>query len=160
MDRELNKLIEIAYSMYPKGIEDRTDDYRNTLENKRLEKALIIKNRLSNILEEISIDIISENNQLMFENLSHTPLGPDRCVKGQFYQDINRRGSFFVFISAIRPYYLIYESAENYYTETVRDLNRSSKFIKSVDCNLLLFRNIEKILLINYLLISNSLQNT
>ena len=145
MNQEVNKFKEIAYTLYPQGLLDRTLEYEETTENQRLKKALKNKENLSNILEEISYEVISTNSFLKFENLSNALLA-DRCVKGQFYQDINRKGSLFVLISLIQPYYLVYESSDTYFPKTIGDLNISSNFIKDVNYNSSLLKNIKNII--------------
>jgi hypothetical protein len=119
---ETNKeyLVQLAYSFFPRGKEDRNEsEYMETDEFTRLLEKLGQKNEFNQKLKCINDELCKKRPSVYIEDLSS--IGPyDRCIKQYIY--FEDKITLVLYISVLIPYFVLYEyrnlhSADNLDTE-------------------------------------------
>jgi hypothetical protein len=130
MDNMVKELMELAYTIYPKGLSDQSQEYLQSVEYQRLNTFLDKKVEATGFIDSIGVGITAHNGECKFENLSAV-LIKDRCVKGRFSSVKGTAGLLF-YISVVIPYYIIYEQKENISPKCIADLIDSNFYMSSV----------------------------
>lgn len=107
-DSFYNTLIDLAYTFFPKGINENNPEYFNSKEHQNLIAGLEKKADFEKMFLDISSEVTSFFQRMLFEDLSFN-LVMDRCVKGKFFYE-EEDNYIMVYISIIIPFYVIYEA--------------------------------------------------
>ncbi len=123
---EIERLTELAYRYFPKGIPDDDKGYAESKESMARKELFVSRNSYMDIIDQIAKDFCSLNRNFQFQNISEF-LSHDRCVKTRFIAtDQSIKNNIVVYISYFVPYYVIYGSANNVKFDSFSDyLNNS-----------------------------------
>lgn len=118
MSETVTELSNLSYTFFPKGLSDSSEKFWNSKEYKNQRKFLEQKGSFESMLNSINKSLLSKFDNLIIENLNDI-LPKDRCVKEKLI--LNKKSHcLVVYMSMLIPYYVIYESSQNFIQQTLK----------------------------------------
>ena len=134
---QLDELMKTAYSVFPKEVSDRSENYKETSEHKRLLKHLELKETYSEYLNMLADNLIKLFPTYQFDNQSNL-ISYDRCVRGRFINKSLNTHLVSVYISLVIPSYIILQMPLEIKFNTIQEMNSGKLFKKYLNINVIL----------------------
>lgn len=112
MNKEHLFLIRKAYSLFPKGIPDNTEEFSNSKQFQFLISRIAeTKPHFIDKLQEIKTELTLKVSNLVLDDLNRF-FPKDRCVKCKISLP-QEKNTLLIYISMFIPYFIIYESTQD-----------------------------------------------